>query len=69
MLDRLKIMEARFEEINQLLQDPSVVCDIKRLTELSKEQRSLEKPVELFREQLKLEASIPDLKEMKNSDD
>ncbi|MDE6013478.1 MAG: PCRF domain-containing protein, partial [Anaeroplasmataceae bacterium] len=69
MLDRLKIMEARFEEINQLLQDPSVVCDIKRLTELSKEQRSLEKPVELFREQQKLEASIPDLKEMKNSDD
>lgn len=69
MLDRLKIMEARYEEINQLLQDPDVVCDIQKLTGLSKEQRSLEKPVALFREQQKLEASLPDLKEMKNSDD
>lgn len=69
MLDRLKIMQARYEEINQLLLDSSVVSDIKRLTELSKEQRSLEKPVTLFLEQQKLEASLPDLKEMKNSDD
>ncbi|MDE6047447.1 MAG: peptide chain release factor 1 [Anaeroplasmataceae bacterium] len=69
MLDRLKIMDERYEEINKLLSDPEVVCDVKRLTELSKEQRSLEKPVMLYREQLKLENSIPDLKEMKNSDD
>ena len=69
MLDRLKIMDERYEEINKLLSDPEVVCDIKRLTELSKEQRSLEKPVLLYREQLKLEESIPDLKEMKNSSD
>ena len=69
MLDRLKIMEKRYEEINQLLTDPEVVSDIKKLTELSKEQRSLEKPVALYREQLKLMNAIPDLKEMKNSDD
>ncbi|MDE6660540.1 MAG: peptide chain release factor 1 [Anaeroplasmataceae bacterium] len=69
MLDRLKIMDERYEEINKLLSDPEVVCDVKRLTELSKEQRGLEKPVMLYREQLKLEDSIPDLKEMKNSDD
>lgn len=69
MIDRLKIMEQRFEEINKLLCDSEVVCDIKKLTELSKEQRNLEKPVQLFREQQKLKDSIPDLKEMKNSDD
>lgn len=69
MLDRLKIMDARYEEINQLLSDPEVVCDVKKLTELSKEQRSLEKPVMLYREQMKLEEAIPDLKEMKNSSD
>lgn len=69
MLDRLKIMDERYEEINKLLSDPEVVCDIKRLTELSKEQRNLEKPVMLYREQVKLEDSIPDLKEMKNSSD
>ncbi len=69
MIDRLKIMEERYEEINSLLIQPEVVCDVKKLTELSKEQRSLEKPVLLFREQKKLEAAIPDLKEMKKSGD
>ncbi len=69
MLDRLKIMDERYEEVNRLLSDPEVVCDIKKLTELSKEQRSLEKPVMLYREQVKLENSLSDLKEMKNSED
>ncbi len=69
MTDRLKIMEERYEEINSLLIQPEIVCDVKKLTELSKEQRSLEKPVMLFREQKKLEAAIPDLKEMKKSGD
>lgn len=69
MLDRLKIMDERYEEINKLLSDPEIVSNIKQLTELSKEQRNLEKPVMLYREQKKLEDSIPDLKEMKNSSD
>ena len=69
MRDRLKIMDQRYEEINRLLSDPQIVSDIKQLTALSKEQRSLEKTVLLFREQEKLEASIPDLKEMKASED
>ncbi len=69
MLDRLLMIEKRYNEINDLLIQPEVVCDIKRLTELSKEQRSLEKIVILFQEQKKLEASIPDLKEMKKEDD
>ena len=69
MKDRLKMMETRYEEINKLLSDPEVCTDIKRLTELSKEQRQLEKPVLLFREQEDLIAYIPELKEMKKSDD
>lgn len=69
MLDRLKIMDERYEQINSLLIQPEIVSDIKKLTELSKEQRALEKPVMLYREQLKLEAAIPDLKEMKKSGD
>ena len=68
MKDRLRIMDQRYEELNKLLMDPEVVCDIKKLTAYSKEQRSLEKAVVLYREQNKLEDSIPDLKEMKNSD-
>lgn len=69
MLDRLKMMEQRYNEINELLTQQEVVCDIKRLTELSKEQRSLQKVVDLFHEQQKLEAAIPDLKELKKEND
>jgi len=69
MLDRLKMMEARYNEINDLLMQPEVLSDVKKLTELSKEQRSLEKVVVLFREQQKLLASLDDLKEMKKSGD
>lgn len=69
MLDRLNMIEARYNEINDLLIKPEIVSDIKQLTELSKEQKSLEKIVELFHEQKKLEASLDDLKEMKKSDD
>ena len=69
MIDRLKIMDARYEELNKLLSDPEVVCDIKKLTEYSKEQRQLEKAVVLYREYTKLQDAIPDLKEMKASDD
>jgi peptide chain release factor 1 len=69
MLERLEMMEERYEEISRQLMDPEVISDIKKLTELSKEQRGLEKTVMLYREQKKLKESIPDLKEMKKSDD
>ena len=69
MLDRLKIIEARYNEINDLLMQPETAKDVKKLTALSKEQKSLEKVVTLFHEQQKLEASIPDLKEMKKESD
>ncbi len=69
MTDRLNIIEARYEELNNLLSDPAIVCDIKKLTELSKEQRSLEKTVVLYRELKKLEASLDDLKAMKKEKD
>ena len=69
MTDRLKMMSERYDEITKLLSDPEVVTDVKRLTSLAKEQRSLEKAVMLFREKTTLEDSIPDLRDMKKSDD
>lgn len=69
MKDRLNLMEARYEEINNLLIQPEICADVKKLMELSKEQRQLEKVVVLYREQKKLEEAIPDLKEMKKSGD
>ena len=55
MKDRLRIMDERYEELNRLLMDPEIVCDVKKLTTYSKEQRSLEKAVVLYRELKKLE--------------
>ena len=69
MIDRLKMMEKRYDEINELLTKPEVLSDVSQLKALSKEQRSLEKVVVLFREQKKLQDALPDLKEMKRSTD
>ena len=67
--DRLEMMEKRYEEINELLMDPSVVCDIKKLTDLSKQQKQIEKPVMMFRDYKKALDSIEDLKEMAKDSD
>lgn len=67
--ERLNLIEERYEEINKQLMSPEIASDIKKLTALSKEQKSLEKTVTIYREQKKLKASIDDLREMKKSDD
>lgn len=69
MLERLKIMEQRYEEIGKLLQDPEVVKDVKKMTALMKEMRQLEKAVTLYREYLKLLENITELKELVKDDD
>ena len=67
--DRLDLMDKRYEEVNNLLTDSEVVSDVKRLMELSKEQRQLEKVVTPYREYKSLEESIPSLKEMAHESD
>jgi peptide chain release factor 1 len=69
MIERLKAIESRYEEINKLLMDPEVVTDIKRLTELSKEQRSIEETVEVFRKYTSTLEEIESLTEMSKDDD
>ena len=69
VLDRLDIMEKRYDEITELLSSPDVASDVSKLTSLSKEQSSLQKPVELYREYKELNAGLADLKEMEKSGD
>ena len=69
MASRIDIICQRYDQINELLTDMSVVSDIKKLTELSKEQRSIEKTVLKYRDIQKLEKEIEDLKEMVHDDD
>jgi len=69
MIERLNKIEERYNEITNLLMKQEVVTDIKRLTELSKEQSSLEPIVTLYREYKQIKQTIRDLREMAHEDD
>ena len=54
----------RFSEIESLLSDPSVISDISRMTELSKEQRNLEPIKEASDRYLHILSSIEENREL-----
>lgn len=69
MFERLEAILERYEKINEMMADPAIVTDIKKLTELSKEQRGLEETVNVYAEYKEIAASIEDLKEMAKDTD
>lgn len=69
MKDRLEVICERYNQITEMLSDPNIVSDIKKLTELSKEQRGLEAVVNKYNELKQLERDIEDLKEMSKDSD
>ena len=69
MKDRLEKIVERYDEITEMLSDPNIVSDIKRLTALSKEQSGLEKTVETYRKYLDTENTIKDLKQLTKDED
>lgn len=62
MKERLEVISERYNQITELLSDNTIISDIKKLTALSKEQRSIEKLVLKYHELLKLEQTESDLK-------
>ncbi|GAI34398.1 unnamed protein product, partial [marine sediment metagenome] len=42
MLDKLELIQKRYEELSQLISQPEVATDARRLQEMSKEKASLE---------------------------
>ena len=48
MINRLEAIQKRYDEISNELLKPEIVSDIKKMTELSKEQRRLNQIVELY---------------------
>ncbi|MBM7645378.1 peptide chain release factor 1 [Scopulibacillus daqui] len=64
MLERLQSLEDRYEKLNQLLSDPDVISDTKKLREYSKEQSDLEETVQTFRRYKDVEDQLKDAKEM-----
>ncbi len=69
MFERLEAILERYARINDLMADPEIVTDIKKLTELSREQRGLEETVNVYTEYKEVTASIEDLKEMAQDDE
>ena len=69
MLKRLENYVQRYDEINEELAKPEICTDIKKMTALSKEQRSIEKIVSVYKEYKRCLESIEDLKEMKKDPD
>ena len=64
MNNRLVAVENRYNEITNELAKPEVVSDIKKMTELSKEQRRLSPIVEIYKKYKKANEDIETAKEM-----
>lgn len=62
--DKLQPFINRFEEINQLLMSSQITTDIKRMTDLSKEQSSIQQIVSKAREYIKILENIEENKIM-----
>lgn len=64
VLDRLQAIEARYEKLNELLSDPEVISDSKKLRDYSKEQSDIEETVQVFREYKEVTEQLKEAKSM-----
>ena len=64
MFDRLQAVEDRYEKLNELLSDPDIVSDSKKLAKYSKEQSDIQETVEVYREYKSAKEQLADAKEM-----
>ena len=64
MIERLDLIEKRYEEINNLLMQNEIISDIKKSRELSIELSSIEEVVKKYREYKKVLSDISESKEM-----
>lgn len=62
MFDRLADVEDRYEKLNELLSDPDVVSDPKKLREYSKEQSDIQETVQTYREYKQVKEELQDAK-------
>ncbi|MCD8029226.1 MAG: peptide chain release factor 1 [Erysipelotrichaceae bacterium] len=69
MIERLETIERRYEELTEILMDPSIASDIHKMTEASKEQASLETAYQLYQEYKKVLTGIEEAKELLEEDD
>ncbi|MDF2937829.1 MAG: peptide chain release factor 1, partial [Paenibacillaceae bacterium] len=66
MLDKLQALADRYDKLSELLCDPDVAGDPKRLREYSKEQSDLQETYEAFNEYKTVCAQLDDAKALQN---
>lgn len=64
VFDRLQAVEDRYERLNELLSDPEVINDSKKLREYSKEQSDIQETVQVYREYKEAKEQLQDAKAM-----
>lgn len=64
MFDRLQSVEDRYERLNELLSDPTIINDSKKLREYSKEQSDIQETVQTYREYKEVREQFQDAKAM-----
>ncbi len=64
MLEKVKLIEDRYEELNRLMADPELVGDHVRLTEYAQEQAEIAELVQDYRTYLSLEQELADTREL-----
>ena len=69
MLDSLVSMENRYEELGHMLMDPDIGTDIKKMTDVTKEQASLQAAYDLFQEYKEVKDGIDGAKELMKEND
>ncbi|MEC0230846.1 peptide chain release factor 1 [Paenibacillus alba] len=66
MLDRLQSIVDRYDKLSELLCDPDVTSDTKKLREYSKEQSDLQEAYDAYNEYKSVSAQLADAKVMQN---
>ena len=69
MLERLKTMENRYEELGHMMMDRDIGSDIKKMTDVTKEQASLQAAYDLYQEYKEIENGIEEAKELAKEHD
>jgi peptide chain release factor 1 len=66
VFDRLQSVEDRYEKLNELLSDPEIISDSKKLREYSKEQSDIQETVQAYRQYKQAREQLKDAKAMLN---
>ncbi len=64
MLEKVKLIEERYEELNRLMADPDVVTDYVKVAEYAQEQSELQELVQAYRRYQALEQELADTHEL-----